>query len=394
MPQPLDSSLQILRDRLRSQMPVCRQWVYMDHAAVGPLTTAAHEAIGLWSRQALEQGDVCWHQWSAGASRLRQQGAQLINAPVEEVFLIPNTSTGISLLAEGWRWRPGESVVLASNEFSSNRLPWEHLKRRGVEVRLVDAPEHGEISIESILQAIDSTTRWVAISWVGYLSGYRIDLGRLCEAVHTRGALLMVDAIQGLGVYPLDVSQIPIDFLAADGHKWMLGPEGIGLARIRMECLERLDPVLVGWRSVEPAGQFSATQCRWKPNASRLEPGSANHVGILGLSASLQVLMEAGASGLEACILAHRQEFIEQLQRLSTMRPQWQLSWWHPSQSARQSGIVSVSMAIDPVRMRKKLLEAGIVTSVRGGRLRFSLHAYHTSDELKSVVEAMEHAEG
>ncbi|MFN9591540.1 MAG: aminotransferase class V-fold PLP-dependent enzyme, partial [Pirellulaceae bacterium] len=368
--------------------------VYMDHAAVGPLTMAAHEAISQWSRQALEQGDVSWPQWSAGAGRLRQQGAQLINAPVEEVFLIPNTSTGISLLAEGWRWRPGESVVLASNEFSSNRLPWEHLQRRGGEVRLVDAPEHGEISIESILQAIDSTTRWVAISWVGYLSGYRIDLGRLCEAVHTRGALLMVDAIQGLGVYPLDASQIPIDFLAADGHKWMLGPEGIGLARIRMECLERLDPVLVGWRSVEPAGQFSATQCRWKPNASRLEPGSANHVGILGLSASLQVLMEAGASGLEACILAHRQEFIEQLQRLSTLRPPWQLSWWHPSQSARQSGIVSVSMAIDPVRMRKKLLDAGIVTSVRGGRLRFSLHAYHTSDELKSVVEAMEHAEG
>jgi selenocysteine lyase/cysteine desulfurase len=361
----------------------------MDHAAVGPLTAAAHEAIDQWSRQALEAGDVCWPQWSAGAVRLRQQGAQLLNVPVDEVFLIPNTSTGISMLAEGWRWHPGESVVLASNEFSSNRLPWEHLKRRGVEVRLVEAPENGEISIESILQMIDSTTRWVAISWVGFLSGYRIDLGRLCAGVHARGALLMVDAIQGLGVYPLDVAQIPIDFLAADGHKWMLGPEGIGLASIRMNCLDRLDPVLVGWGSVEPSGQFSATECRWKPNASRLEPGSANHVGILGLSASLQVLMAAGAAGLEACILAHRQEFIELLRRLSRDRPQWQLSWWDPSEAASQSGIVSVSMAIDPVRMRKHLLESGVVTSVRGSRLRFSLHAYHTSDELRRVVEAM-----
>jgi selenocysteine lyase/cysteine desulfurase len=296
------------------------------------------------------------------------------------------------LLAEGWRWRAGESVVLASNEFSSNRLPWEHLKRRGVEVRLVEAPENGEISIESILQMIDSTTRWVAISWVGFLSGYRIDLGRLCAGVHARGALLMVDAIQGLGVYPLDVAQIPIDFLAADGHKWMLGPEGIGLASIRMNCLDQLDPVLVGWGSVEPSGQFSATECRWKPSASRLEPGSANHVGILGLSASLQVLMASGAAGLEACILAHRQEFIELLQRLSQEHPQWQLAWWNPVEPARQSGIVTVGMTLDPVRIRKRLMEAGVVTSVRQEKLRFSLHAYHTSDDLRRVAEAIEDA--
>ncbi len=178
----------------------------------------------------------------------------------------------ISLVAEGLDWQPGDNVVVPSNEFPSNLLPWKNLQGRGIDFREVKVNEQGEFSVESILEAMDSRTRLVSVSWVGFSTGYRCNLDEICEAVHRRGALFFVDAIQGMGVFPLDLSEIPIDFLAADGHKWMLGPEGAGMLFVREKHLERLRMTVVGWGSVPNAGQFSRKMSvgRIKPADSKL----------------------------------------------------------------------------------------------------------------------------
>ena len=221
----------------RGQMPITRAWAYLDHAAVGPLSGPAADAIGQFTREASQQGDTVWPQWVAHSQRLRTNMAAMLGVETAEICLVANTSTGINLVAEGWPWRPGDSVVIPEGEFPSNLFPWLNQQVRGVEVRMV--PRRGqEVLVEDLLAACDGSTRMIAVSWVGYASGFRVGLQRLVEQAHRKQIAVFLDAIQGLGVFPLDIGQIPVDFLAADGHKWLLGPEGAGVAMIRRQHID------------------------------------------------------------------------------------------------------------------------------------------------------------
>ena len=220
----------------REQMPIVERWAYLDHAAVAPLSRAAQSKMIAFANEAAHDGTTLWPQWSGEVKTFRSTLAKWINASEAEIAMIPNTSYGINIVAEGYPWKQGDNVVIFEGEFPSNHLPWENQQAKGVEVRAVPCPE-GRVSIDEIAKRIDQRTQVVAISWVGYASGFRVELDALTQMVHDRGALLFVDAIQAMGVYPLDVQATPIDFLAADGHKWMLGPEGAGFAYIRSEHL-------------------------------------------------------------------------------------------------------------------------------------------------------------
>ena len=221
----------------------------MDHAAVAPLPAPARDAVLQWSREAAEVGDVAWPRWAERVEEVRRLCAALIGADEDEIAFVPNTTAGISLVAEGLPWRAGDNVVTLANEFPSNLYPWMNLGDRGVETRRVEAPQ-GRVEVDQILERCDARTRLISVSWVGYASGWRMDLAELVERAHQRGILVFLDAIQGLGVFPMDVRQTPVDFLAADGHKWMLGPEGAGIFYVRREHLQRLRPIGVGWNSV------------------------------------------------------------------------------------------------------------------------------------------------
>ncbi len=380
---------------LRQEMTICRRFAYFDHAAVGPLPQSAAEAISQYAREACELGDTPWLDWNRQTEQLRQDLAELVNAHVDEIALIPNTSTGIGQIAEGWRWRPGDSVVVPANEFPSNLAPWRQLARRGVEVREVPVETNSqgvaELSVAAVLNAIDSSTRIVAVSWVGFLSGWRIDVAEFCEAVHRRGALLFLDAIQGLGAFPLDVAACGVDFCAADGHKWMLGPEGAGMLYVRREHLERLDPLMIGWHSLDERAAFDPENTRLKSTAARYEGGSANMPGLIGLGRSVQLLLRAGAhrsnSGFGDAILENAQQCAESL---TASGCQVHL----PEPVANRSGIVTASWEgstgdRDPVAARKFCLAQGVVTSVRGGRLRVSTHAYNNSEDIDRLSRAL-----
>ncbi len=385
-----------VRRSLRELMPVSKRYAYFDHAAVGPIPRPTAQAIQKWADESLFQGDVCWPEWSAGAARLRISAAKLLDCQSSEIALIPNTTFGINMIAQGYRWGSspyGESVVVLSNEFSSNLLPWLALERRRVEVRKVLVDESGVVSLDAICNAIDGTTRLVAVSWVGYFSGFRMDLAKLCERVHRAGSQLFVDAIQGLGVFSLNTQEIPIDYLAADGHKWMLGPEGAGLLYIRQKNLERLEPLMQGWGSLQMAGQFQTANMVLKNDASRYEGGSANHVGQLGLAESLQVLLDHGCNladnPIAMAVLENAANIEDGLKSIGANVFRARST---TATDCELSGILTFELeGVDPNELRRYLLQEEIVVSVRHGRLRVATHAYNDQDDIQRLINAVDH---
>lgn len=367
---------------LRAEMPVAQRFAYFDHAAVAPLPARTRAAIDNWSRQASEQGDTCWPEWSRRVEQARTLAARMFNADATEVALVHSTTEGINIVAEGFPWRQGDNLVTLENEFPSNLYPWMNLESRGVETRRVTAAG-GRVDLKALEQACDARTRLISVSWVGYVSGWRLDLDEVVALARRRGALLFVDAIQGLGVFPLDVKATPIDFLAADGHKWMLGPEGAGLFYLRREHLDLLRPVGLGWHSVVQASDYSRIALDLKPNAARYEGGTQNMVGFIGLASSLELLNEIGQKSLSQRVLDITDLACEKLLSAGAA----DLS---PREGAHRSGIVSFSLpGIDALAAKKQALAQGVVLSARGGKLRIAPHAYSDEGDLNRLVAAL-----
>ncbi len=364
-------------------MPIAQRWAYFDHAAVAPLPRATQEAVVAWAQQAAEDGDTVWPSWQKRVEECRTLAARLLDADPAEVALIHSTSEGIGLVAEGYPWRPGDNVVTLDNEFPSNQYPWMNLATRGVETRRVPADPQGRVDLKLLDAACDARTRIVSVSWVGYVSGWRTNLDELAELVHRRGALLFVDAIQGLGVFPLDVSKTPIDFLAADGHKWMLGPEGAGLFYLRREHLDLLRPIGVGWHSVAHASDYNSIELKYKPSAARYEGGTQNMVGFLGLAASLELLLEHGQQAIGERIVALTDQLCERLLQSGA-------TIYSPREGDHRSGIVSAEFpGRDSLEIKQRLLKAGVVCSARAGKLRLATHAYNNEADIERLIEVV-----
>jgi cysteine desulfurase/selenocysteine lyase len=291
--------------RLRDEeFPVTRECVYLNHAGIGPLSQRAATRMMMMAETVSRSGDRLWSDRMEEADRVRGLAARLLGArESHEVAFVENTSTALSLVAEGLDWRPGDNVVGAALEFPSNVYPWMGLASRGVEYRQV-AERDGRIDPGEILALIDSRTRMLALSWVQYASGFRSDLARLGRACRERGVLFVVDVIQGLGALPLDVEADFVDVAAASAHKWLLGPEGIGLLYISDRVVERLRPARSGWRSMRDSFQWTAYDLTWNEGARRFESGTLNAYGIVALGGSLEVLLRVGAEEIEPRVLA------------------------------------------------------------------------------------------
>jgi selenocysteine lyase/cysteine desulfurase len=364
---------------LRSLMPVTAKWAYFDHAAVAPLPEPSRQAMADLIADQTENGDVNWPAWRKNVERVRALGAKLIGADAEEVAVIRNTTEGIGLVAEGLPWREGDNVVVPSSEFPSNLYPWKHLASRGVEVRVVEAPDE-RLDPAKVEAACDSRTRIVAVSWVGYATGWRNDPAVYAEIAHRHGAYLFLDAIQGLGVLPLDMRAAGIDFLAADGHKWILGPEGAGLFYVHRELLDVLRPLLIGWNSVETAGDYTNPDVRLRQTAGRYEGGSYNMAGIAGLAESLSLLTDFGIGAVAARVEEVTGRLCESLRtaRADVASERGGDRW---------SGIVAFTLpGCSTTALRKHLLDRGIVVRERAGRLRASPHAYTDEEDVERLI--------
>ncbi len=373
-----------MNNALRQLFPITERYIYMNHAAVSPLPRPTWEAMTHQAERVMRHGTVKLAEWWGAIEQTRRAVACLVNARPEEIAFLRNTSDGLSIIANGLRWREGDNVVTAGCEFPANVYPWMRLQARGVHLRM--APEReGRVETEDVLALVDRRTRVIAVSFVQFASGFRMDLERLGEFCRKRDILFVVDAIQGLGALAFDVERFHVDAFAADGHKWLLGPEGAAILYVSSRVVERLEPTLVGWMSVRSwqdsifAGELTY-DLTYREGALRFESGTLNACGLCGLGASVELLLEVGIPKIEAHIVALGQELCERLRAkgyrvISSRRP------------GETSGIVCVTHPRYPARaLVERLQERGIIVSARMGRLRISPHLYNTFEEIAEVV--------
>lgn len=367
---------------LRAEFPVTRRWAFLNHAAVAPLPARSQHAFEAWVKDIAENGVTNDGQWRRRIEDVRSLAGKLLNADPLDIAFVKNTSEGIGIVAEGVRWQRGDNVVSAAEEFPSNVYPWLNLTDRGVELRSVPLRQ-GRVPIDDLRSLLDGRTRVVTLSSVEYSTGFRNDLDAVGNLCRERNVLFCVDAIQSLGALPLDVQQTPVDCLAADGHKWMLAPEGAGIFWIRRDVVDRLHPVGVGWNSVLNSIDFGSVNFRLKPHAGRWESGAMNVGGIHALGASLELLLEVGIPDVAARIVALTDHLCENAARAG-------LGVYSSRRDQDKSGIVSLTVADrDPMALVRRCKEAGIIITARSGRLRVSPHAYNTVDEITHLLDVL-----
>jgi cysteine desulfurase / selenocysteine lyase len=366
----------------RDEFPITQRWAYFDHAAVSPLPRRSRDRLVAWADDQAANGVTDWLAWERKLGTLREDAARLIHAHNDEIAFVGSTTLGIGLVAEGFPWREGDSVVTAAEEYPSNLYPWMNLASRGVTLRTVPSRD-GRVWVEDLAAAMDATTRVLTISHVEFASGFRNDLDALGNLCRERGVALFVDAIQGLGPLTIDVQRTPIDFLCADGHKWLLGPEGAGLLYIRRDWIERLRPIGVGWHSVSTSYNAETLEMRLKPNAQRWEGGSYVMPGLQALGASLGLLNEIGYANVSARIL-DRAEAVRAIARSAG----WRI--YGSDRPEDQAGIVALTReGVDPDSFVRRARDRGIALASRRGRVRISAHIYNNSDDLGQLAEIL-----
>jgi len=364
------------------EFPLESAQIYLNHAAVAPWPKRTADAICAFARENHQSGAKNYLHWLEIETRVRQQLATLINAPhSDDIGLLKNTSEGLSFVAYGLDWQPGDNIVISNQEFPSNRVVWESLAPLGVEVRQVDlnqaiAPE------QSLIQATDERTRLLSISSVQYASGLRMHLPALGEFCRRRGILFCVDAIQSLGALEFDVQAIQADFVVADGHKWMLAPEGVALFYARRDCRTQLKLHEYGWHMLRDPMNYQRQDWEIAESARRFECGSPNMLGIHGLHASLELIQDVGVAHIEAAILersCYLMQLIDEAPDLDLLS--------NPDPD-RVAGIVTFRhRTLEAEQLYKYLMQAGVVCAARGGGVRFSAHFYTPLPRLAHAVK-------
>ena len=369
-------------DDIRALFPITRRYNYQDHAAIAPLSGPAAEALKAYATEVAESAYLHGHYFRV-IDHVRQAAARLINADADEVTFVKNTCEGLNYVANGIPWVTGDNVVSNTMEFPANVYPWLALEPRGIELRRV-AEEDGRVPFDRLAAAIDRRTRLVTVSAVQWGNGFRIDLTRLGELCQDKGVLLCVDAIQALGALPIDVRAMNIDFLAADGHKWLCGPEGAGVFYCRRELLGHLRPSEPGHLGMKHGYDSPERKIDYRDDARRFDSGAYNVAGIRALGASLQLLLEVGAEEIQWRLKQLTDQLVEGLRgkgwRVASSRTP---SEW--------SGIVSFGSDKHdlPALQRHLRDEFKIVLATRQGRLRASPHFYNSPEEIEQLVDAL-----
>jgi len=366
------------KSKVRELFPVTRNVVYFNHAAVGPLSTRAYEAMERHARDQREFGALHWRDWYAEYDRLRVSAARLMHAHANEIAILKNTSEALSFVAEGYRWQRGDNAITTALEFPSNYTPWKCLDRRGVECRVAKLP-----TVESIEPLIDARTRIVSVSSVAFHNGFTSDLDAIGELCASRGVLLCVDAIQSLGALPMDVRKSKIAFLAADGHKWMCGPEGATVFFVAEEHRDRLDVLEHGWTNVQRQKTFLEVGTELIADARRFEAGSLNTNGIYGLHAAIELLLEVGVDAIATEVIRLATRLADRLEAIG---------WRVGSPRPIASGIVAATppgVETSVLRWHRLLEENGVVCAPREGMLRLAPHFYNDDDEIDRVINLL-----
>ncbi len=364
-----------LWQRYRDEFPVTERLIYMNHAAVAPLSRRAAQAMKSLASDCCLYGSLHYGDWLAAYDGVRKAAAELIGAGPDEIALTKNTSEGVAIVALGLDWRPGDRVVAFQEEFPANYYPWKRLVSKGVDVEW--------LSIFDPLERIDAAcrgARLLAVSFVQYLSGYRADLEAIGEICRRRGCLFFCDAIQGLGAFPVDVRKFGIHALASDGHKWVLGPEGCGILYVRRELQDSIEPVEFGWTNVANYADYASRDMTLRSDAGRYECGTLNTIGCFGLRAAIEFLLEVGVDGIATQV----QALGDQIAAGAAARG-WEVAGRRTPQTG--AGIVSIRKdGIDARALAHGLKEKGIIVAPRQGWIRVSPHFYISPEDVERFL--------
>lgn len=356
--------------------------MYLNHAAVGPWPARTAEAIRHFATENETCGAQHYLDWIKTETGLREQFTRLINAPSsDDIAILKNTSEALSFVAYGLEWKQGDNVVISNQEFPSNSIVWYSLESLGVEVREADLNSHDSPEA-ALLALVDKNTKLLSISSVQYASGLRMDLSRLGEALKKKNVLFCVDAIQSIGAVPFNVQNCMADFVMADTHKWMLGPEGVTLFYCRDELREKLRLQEFGWHMLDDPTDYTASSWQITTTARRFECGSPNMLGIHGASASVSLLLEIGPKEIEQRLLERTRFAIECIHKYKN------LDLLTSEKPDRLAGIVTFnSSTLESQILYQKLMKNNVICAARGGGVRFSPHFYTSFDTIDQAVE-------
>jgi cysteine desulfurase / selenocysteine lyase len=369
----------------RHEFPVARDKIFLGHAGVCPLPRRVADAISECARQATlgDQEAFVLHRLDDA----RKLAAQLLNCQTDEVALVGPTSLGLSLVAAGLNFRKGDNILIYHDDYPSNVYPWMALAEKGVEVRLLNTRGLGVIRPVDVIGQVDENTRLVALASCHFISGYRLEFPAIGKFLRERGILFCLDAIQTLGAFPTTVEHV--DFLAADAHKWLLGPCGAGVLYVRRELQEKLNPPIYGWHNVRNPNFVAQERIVFRSGAVKYEAGTHNLLGLVGVIAAMELVLEAGVENIAAELLRKRALLVPALQAkgFTVLNAD--------AKTENASGIVTFFQpGKDLTALNQKLSNAGIVASLRTDRkgqnyLRFSPHFYNTDAELQRVLELL-----
>ena len=367
---------------IRQEFPVTENRIFLDHARVAPLPQRVCDAIHAFAQDACFSGTKNYPAWMRRVEEVRESFARLIHAQPEEVAFVKNTSEGLSIVANGLDWKQGDNVVIPDIEFPSNVYPRLNLERLGVETRFVRAVD-GCVLFDDIVSRVDSQTRIISISSVEYSTGFRNDLHRIGSFCRKKGILFCVDAIQSLGALAMDVKRDHIDFLAADGHKWLLSVEGLGGFYISSAALNQIHPVMVGWDSVVNPREFSKYDFTLRPDAKRFEEGSCNTLSIHAFGAALSLFHETGMDAIEVRILALGDRILDGLRRRN-------IKVQNSTLARERSGIISFLPEGDLQKFSDYMEENRVTLTVRDGAVRVSPHFYNSENEIEQFLDLLD----
>ncbi len=361
--------------------------IYLNHASTGPMPERARAALAEANLLRSEPWRLTLDHQFGVLAHTRELVAGLIGATPCEIAVMTNTSHGINLAARALPFREGDVVLSVEREFPANVYPWLALEAaRGVTLRQLPCRERVPNEQDIITALDDQRVRAVALSWVGFESGAKLDLARIGEACRERGVYFVVDAMQGLGADVLDVRQTPIDILACGAQKWLLGPWGTGFAYVRAALIPELTPQEIGWMAPRGTDDFSKLvdyDLTWRDDARRFEVVTLPYHDFWGMNASLELLHEVGAAEVSKRVFALADRIVAWAQSRSDVR------LVTPAERSRRAGVVSF-VPHDAATVSARLTSAKVTHSLREGAIRLSPHFYQLPEEIDAALRLID----
>lgn len=356
--------------------------VYFNHAATGPFSTLVTKRLNNLLKEKSESNIDDYEAFLIVAVETKNILSEMINCNPERIAFLDNTSNGINVLANGIQWEMGDRILLNDAEFPANIYPFLNLKRFGVEIDFVKS-ENGIVNAEQIIEAIKPETRLVSVSFVQFLSGYKIDLEKIGNYCRANDIIFCVDGIQGIGAFQIDVKKSKIDFLSCGTQKWLLGMQGLAFIYIDEELQKKIIPGNIGWLSVKNAWNLLDYNLELKNSADVFQSGTLNAFGIYVFNTSLNLFKDYGFEKVEEDVLSNSKYFISKLNQIGIK------CLLSNCLDSELSGIVTIKVD-NAEKVFNQLSEKRMICSLREGLIRFSSHFYNTSQEIDRVVDELQ----